>query len=214
MLSYDKEKTFCVYVIQNSVNGKLYVGKTFSPNSRWYKHKWEAKNGSEVYLARAIRKHGENAFTFEVLELCESEEQALEYETEWIEWLGTRAPRGYNLSNGGEGQTGYVPSAETRRKISESSKGKNLGKPRSQETKDKVSVGLRKYFAENGSPLFGRERSAEHSANISKAKTGKPGQPWASGRDVTHGVFMTRWWNDRRLAAKYPGIFDLEIDEQ
>ena len=49
-----------VYLITNTVNGKVYVGQTINGLSkRWKGHKNDVRNGSQNPLHRAIRKYGE-----------------------------------------------------------------------------------------------------------------------------------------------------------
>ncbi len=96
----------------------------------------------------------------EILEYCESEDQLNEREKFWIKELNSRSPNGYNLTVGGDGSgtdwfekhpdrelirnkmgkhlIGKHHSKETRKKISESHKGKK-GKSQSEETKRKNS---------------------------------------------------------------------------
>jgi group I intron endonuclease len=55
------------YVIVNAVNGKKYVGFAVNPKQRWREHKWYAANGTGYAIHEAIRKHGVENFTFEVI---------------------------------------------------------------------------------------------------------------------------------------------------
>jgi len=87
-----------------------------------------------------------------------------------------------NLTDGGEGTSGLVVSEETRRKLSDMRRGKNhhswgkrgelsplWGKPRSEETKRKMSE------ARQGGkhPLWGKKHSEESKRKMSEARTGK-----------------------------------------
>lgn len=72
--------------------------------ARWNGHVNLAKrsNGQRSHFAAAIRKYGKDAFSHEVLETCETLEEANAAEERWIEKLGTRDPeRGFNLMRGG-----------------------------------------------------------------------------------------------------------------
>ena len=65
-----------IYKITNTVNTKLYFGQTRqSPNRRWSQHKQAAKNGGKMILYNAIRLHGINNFTFEVVCECQTLEE-------------------------------------------------------------------------------------------------------------------------------------------
>src|SRR6266404_2350216 len=142
------EQRFCVYVIRNQVDGKGYVGKTFDPESRWYRHKRLAATGADTYLYRAMRKHGADSFTFAVVESCGANEAlAFEREQYWVKALFTRAPVGYNMSDGGEGQTGFKHSEESKPKMASRPQ---LGKPPSEAHRASIAAGLRRYFAQYG----------------------------------------------------------------
>lgn len=143
-----------VYVITNLVNAKRYVGKTNRPRVRWYEHRHDAKMGCSLAIHQAIRKHGEDRFTFEIVSEHGSEEEAFLAEVETIKRLESRGLRGYNENDGGRG--GYRPSEEarlnlsvarrgwilsdaTKLKMSQSHKGVKL----SAETRAKLSVARR-----------------------------------------------------------------------
>lgn len=93
-----------IYLITNTVNGKIYVGQTKrNIESRWKEHRRIspakiAKFGATP-LFRAIKKYGVDAFTIEQLEECDN---ALldEREIYWIDKLNARTI-GYNIAKGG-----------------------------------------------------------------------------------------------------------------
>lgn len=117
----------CVYLATNTVNGKLYVGKAMDLARRQNEHLGDARRDMpRSALGRAIRKYGRQAFTFDVLEEYESEDDALWWEGWWIQYLSTKTPHGYNVTDGGRGAVGVVFSPERRKKISEALTGKKL----------------------------------------------------------------------------------------
>ena len=127
-----------IYVRPNLINGKKYVGLTTDLKKR--QSDWNCLTqpyaGPAINAARA--KYGIEAFGFEILKECNDNE--LDYwEKYYIKELNTKAPYGYNLTEGGEGHNGYSPTEETRKKLSEANKGKHL----SEETKDKISKSLK-----------------------------------------------------------------------
>lgn len=127
-----------VYCIDNLINGKQYIGTAVDYERRWCEHK--SGHGSKI-LKAAFQKYGINNFNFEVIELL-PENEAKELETLMIEIFRTQAPRGYNITLGGEGTIGWAPSKETRRKMSQSHTGARngmYGKSHSMETKKKIS---------------------------------------------------------------------------
>lgn len=115
-----------IYCITNLVNNKKYIGQTSELylSKRWCQHKISAKNGVNNYLYNAMRKYGEENFQFQVLIHKIPIEKLNFYEMLWIKKINTKAPNGYNLTDGGEGTRGYIPW--------------NKGIPRSQETIEKI----------------------------------------------------------------------------
>lgn len=125
---------FTIYRATNSINGKSYVGFDRNWPYRKTAHKCAVKKGSKQVFYNAIRKYGWENFIWEVLEQSEDKELLLkEKEEYYIRKYNThyKSGYGYNMTYGGEGTFGWIPSAETKQKISESKKGKpswNKGK--------------------------------------------------------------------------------------
>lgn len=106
---------FIVYKHTCSLNGKSYVGitpkiavKNVSAEElmekRWNGHCYSAFKGSDLVFHKAIRKHGIENFTHEILQICDSLEMVLRAEIVWIEALKcTIDDHGYNMTHGGEG---------------------------------------------------------------------------------------------------------------
>ena len=60
-----------IYITTNLINGMKYVGqKQYDKYGRW-----KSYLGSGIYLKRAINKYGEENFTREIIEECETKEQ-------------------------------------------------------------------------------------------------------------------------------------------
>jgi group I intron endonuclease len=105
-----------IYLLINTVNGKMYVGRCVSSiKARWRRHVLDAEQGSDVYLHRAIRKYG--AANFFVRRLYRCTEALLDHcERYYIQRYATSAPRGYNLTKGGDGG-GYGLRSKADRKL-------------------------------------------------------------------------------------------------
>lgn len=169
---------FVVYLIRCTVNGKGYVGKTGRPRFRWYVHKSLAKRCAgtrigESALYRAIRKYGNSNFSFEILEECRDETHAFERERHWIAALGTFGSGGYNMSAGGEGQTGFKhPEASKLKMARHGADNGCYGRVWTDEERARHSELTHKQFAERGHPFAGRAHSPETRAKISAAAKG------------------------------------------
>ena len=113
-----------IYKITNTLNGKAYIGQTIrdAEKTRIRDHLTGNVNGSRL-VKRAIEKYGQDTFTYEILHDGIIPEFLNDLEKEVIEKYNTLAPRGYNLDAGGSNGS---PSEETKRKISEASKGKKM----------------------------------------------------------------------------------------
>lgn len=86
-----------IYKITNTINEKIYVGKSKNPKVRWRQHKSHSKKRN-TKLYYAMRKYGIENFTFEILEEC-LESQVNEKETYYVFLLEPY----YNMTNGGDG---------------------------------------------------------------------------------------------------------------
>ena len=107
-----------IYMIQNLVNFKIYIGQSVNIEDRWRQHRSELRGNDHdnKHLQRAWNKYKEDNFEFTVI--CECDESQLNTkEIDYISKLKTYDPDfGYNKTYGGEGGR---PTEETRRKQSE-----------------------------------------------------------------------------------------------
>lgn len=169
------QNCFGIYLIRNTINGKVYVGSTgVSFRERWDAHIGSLRLGKHQnrYLQNAWNKHGESAFEFVVFEILDDRADLIPREQFWLDTFRNHSTAEcYNLSPSAGSNRGYkqspeaiersrikrigrVISEETRRKFSEIGKKRgaplhatarsievNKGKPRSQETRNKISRG-------------------------------------------------------------------------
>jgi len=171
-----------IYLIENTVNGKIYIGQTVQTlKDRMYSHKSDSKR-NDSYLCKAIRKHGWESFKFYILDnTAKTQEQLNSNEISWIACFNsTNKKIGYNIENGGKG-IGKM-SDETKKKLSIANKGKThsdetkkkisiagTGRSHSEEAKKKISIAN---TGENH-PMFGKQVSDETKKKLSIAHTGK-----------------------------------------
>lgn len=101
-----------VYLCENKINHKIYVGETSqSLYDRWnaskkYSHKTEYDNNGTNILYLALRKYGVENFTVEILEdKLENKNDRWDAEIKWISrfhsYINDDNPNGYNMTRGG-----------------------------------------------------------------------------------------------------------------
>ena len=153
-----------IYLITNTVNGKIYVGQTINdPIRRFKEHCWDTSRRKGP-LQNAINKYGKESFAVEVLATVSSREELSELEKHYIKELNARdKKKGYNLTEGGEAPIGHIPSEETCKKISETKK---------KQAKDPSYVNPMKGKTGELSPSWGKTHSEEHKLNMSQKHTG------------------------------------------
>jgi len=101
---------YTIYLIENTVNHKLYVGLTEnSVQKRWQRHRSNAARPdlAHFHLYRAMTKYGLDAFDFMELTWASTREEANRLEMEWIERFDS-FDNGYNLTRGGDGVAGVA----------------------------------------------------------------------------------------------------------
>ena len=164
-----------IYLITNTLNNKIYVGKHSTDNLD------DGYMGSGKLIKKAIQKYGIENFTKEYLAFCDTEEKLNWFEKFYIKKYKAREV-GYNLTDGGDGHLGFIMTEEIRTKISntksgtkvpklsESLKGRTspfkgchhteeskqkLRKPKTEETKQKLSEAQKRYCKEHGNQNAG-----------------------------------------------------------
>ena len=162
-----------IYFIYNIISKKGYVGQTIQPlYKRIYQHFYQAKKGVNTPLYYALRKYSRETFEIRLIEECEKFSLD-EKEQYWINYYNT-FNEGYNCDLGGGGIKGLRHSEETRKKMSDSKKGKpsgRKGKTNSEESNRKRSESLRKAY-KNGirKPRDYSDVSGKNSKNYKNGK--------------------------------------------
>jgi group I intron endonuclease len=188
-----------IYRITNKITDMSYVGQTVQTlRERWVEHVSHAKNKTtDSYIARAILKYGAENFEIAILQECESREELDFSEVFYVSLLNTKVPNGYNLADGGGGVSGWangkgwVPTEETRRKLSEAGKGNTnaLGKKYSAEFRVKVSAALKRRIRRKESYEKAARTAIENqshkrplTAKQITGNTSRRGKPWSAAR--------------------------------
>lgn len=158
-----------IYGIQSKdFPNRWYVGQSRDILNRWYQAYELLKCKNQLKIYRALKKYGLYRFVFKIIELCDTEipQDTLDVkEVAWIQHLNS-VDVGYNIRLGGSrGQF----SAETRKKISDSLRGRfvgsmhpKFGKKVSDMTREKLSISN-----------TGKHPTSETRIKMSIARTGK-----------------------------------------
>lgn len=211
-----------IYLITNLSNKKQYVGITkFSIEERFLQH---TRRG--FILTEAIKKYGKEQFSIQLIEQNESIKKGYELEQYYIKEYGTKVPNGYNLTDGGDGLYGVVigdedrkrrskvmkklhkekrtgmhgkkHTEETKKKMSETAKGKEkpwlMGKKKSDEIREKIrqanigrvlSKETRKKISENhhnvsgeNNPMYGKKHSEDTIEKIRQKQKNREKRVW------------------------------------
>jgi hypothetical protein len=102
----------CIYVVTHRPSGMQYVGQTMVPiETRWREHIEASCSAAPdgPSLQSAIRRDGPDAFLIEEVAKTKTFFHTNTVEREWIKKLGTKVPRGFNLTSGGSGLATGVP---------------------------------------------------------------------------------------------------------
>lgn len=116
-----------VYLRWCDASQKGYVGQTTQDaERRWRLHCRCAKStrtpAYKNLFSKAIRKYGADGFSGQILAVANSPEELANLEKLWIILLQTKAPNGYNLTDGGEGCPGHPMSSEVKALLSAKAK--------------------------------------------------------------------------------------------
>ena len=155
-----------IYLFQNKLNNKCYVGQTCDFERRLAEHIYEANKGSMFHLHQAIRKYGINNFDISVLYKCSGEEVVLdslnEKEMYYIDKYDS-FNSGYNMTAGSRGSLGLHHSEEARKKMSEARIGITLSDAHKQAISESnhrrdVTSDTRKKMSDNNAMLDKKNR--------------------------------------------------------
>lgn len=167
----------CVYAIKNIANDRIYIGSAINPNTRWRTHKSLLKKGKHAnpFLALDYLKCGEEAFVFEILELCDKETM-ITREQFWIDIYYDKQDKCYNIRTKAKSNLGLRMTENTKLKMSLAHKGKKphasvlqasilatKGKKKSDSTKEKMANA-----AKDRANQIGTEYYSEMSKNMWK----------------------------------------------
>ena len=192
-----------------SPSRKKYIGQTTRPiEQRFDDH--QKKNSGCKAISGAIEKYGWDNF---IVDYYECPDDELNKHERWlVELMGTLAPGGYNLREGGgsrgrlseetkkkmsESKTGNHHTEESKKKMSDANSGEkhpNYGKIRSEDTKKKLSIAHQ-----------GKHLSDEHKKKLRDSKSGKTNHNAKRVYQFDLDGTYIRWFDSCREAAEYLG---------
>lgn len=97
---------YYIYLITNKLNNKKYIGQTINFEKRMKEHIYGRNSKKNCLIDRALKKYGKNNFTFEILDITDSQENIDYLEKYYIKKLNCIKPNGYNILKGGRKQQG------------------------------------------------------------------------------------------------------------
>lgn len=191
--------TTIIYLVTNTISGRQYIGQTRRAlPRRWQGHLQLARKGLNTALARAIRKHGADAFELTQIATCIRDPGLVE--AQLIIQYGTKAPRGYNLTDGGDG-VGGLP-----REIIERGAALRKGRKHTPEAKRLIALaGIGRKTSDAGRAAIsaarkGKPLSIEHRQKLAAAKLGKKQSPRSPEHSARISAGLTRAHARRREA--------------
>ena len=133
MINYKGEEVGIIYGWYCTVTDKWYIGQSIESEKRFNAHIYKAIiQKCNTHFHRALRKYGLENWVYCVLEENIPRENLDMKEAYWIEYYDSYY-NGHNMTTGGN--TNSIVSIETRKKLSESHK----GRLHTEETKKKIS---------------------------------------------------------------------------
>jgi len=161
---YQKDKIIGeIYIITNIINNKVYIGQTvshrknkgkyrpFGFNGRFNDHISEAINNTKknqcTYLNNSIRKHGRDAFSVKLIEMCKLNELD-NREKFHINNSNSLFPHGYNLTKGGK-TLKHVNVINNENLNDYKKRGRQFGYKHNDQTKEKMSKRLKNICSNN-----------------------------------------------------------------
>lgn len=119
-----------IYKLINLITNKSYIGSAVNLQNRFSAHIRLLRRNRHVnkYLQNSYNKHKEKNFKFEILENCNIN-NLLEREQYYLDLYKTyNIDKGYNILPKAGSKLGYKLTEETKRKISQSNKGRIISK--------------------------------------------------------------------------------------
>ena len=165
-----------IYKITNQVNSKIYIGKHSTDNLD------DGYMGSGILICKAENKYGIENFTKEYLAFCDTEEKLNWFEKFYIKKYKAREV-GYNLTDGGDGGSGYKHTDEYKKRMSALYKGS--GNP---------------MYGKNAEDYMTDDAKKEKHRKVSESNKGKHFMSDEQKQKISHiNKGRTSFWKDKHL---------------
>lgn len=166
----DKQPIIGVYKISNTLSGRYYIGYSNNIDRRFCVHRSKLNKNchDNIFLQRAYNLDGEDNFKYEIIHICDTEEQAKEIELKYLTDLSIRDMI-YNLnynSSGGDLLTHHPDKEKIRERIQKSQL-ETICKMTTEQRKEKFG----KPGEKNG--MYGKTHTEEVRKIISQANKGR-----------------------------------------
>ena len=191
------KKYYYIYKIINLINQKYYIGQHATNDLD------DGYLGSGLKIKRSINKYGKENFKKIILEYATNYKELDILEEKYVTIDVLRDPLCMNLKTGG-GNLNTRLSEESRKKISNSNKGRITSKETKQkisnawhskpiEEKQKISIKISKklkgMFKDEKNPMFGKHWSPEERKQKSNSMKGK-------NKGMNNGMYGKKWSNE------------------
>ena len=207
-----------IYVIENKVNGKKYVGQTvthrknkgkyrpFGFEGRFRDHISEAlcntKKKQCRYLNNAIRSYGKDAFQVQLILECDKCELD-EYEQQYISDMNTLFPNGYNLTKGGKSAMIHTGNEVAPLELNTPLKKRGGCEERSPETRGLISSQLKKAFE---SETLRKDRMAQTQRQHIQQKISRFAGKTIDPENLDKYIYTRNTQNHPSIVVKVDGI--------
>jgi group I intron endonuclease len=189
---------YVVYKHTNRINGKVYVGQTVQePKIRFLSgHGYKANK----HFSSAIKKYGWDSFDHQILAEGLTREEADRLESKYIiEFESYKREKGYNKSMGGDSPT---LNEETKRNLAERMREmarRRRGIPMSEEQKKKISESRKGKRVGKDHQFYGRVLSPEELERLRLANIGRPSGVNLNVDQLSlDGIFLKKWDSAKR----------------
>jgi group I intron endonuclease len=100
----DKPPIIGVYKISNTLSGRYYIGYSTNIDRRFWSHRNKLKKNchDNIFLQRSYNLDGEDKFKYDIIHMCDREEEAKEIELQYLTNLSIRNVL-YNLNYNNSG---------------------------------------------------------------------------------------------------------------